>query len=244
MTDLEILRADWVFDGGDLDCGSGLVLLIRENMLHVPESGVLEMRSREPTVESDLPPWCRMSGHEYLGAVKTPAFTRYFVRRGKEIAQEIQVLTADKERAKDYEWRLRTRVTGHQKSTTYGRNFSFDVGQPASFEEKDQYPSAVEYLLGALAASLATGFSTEAIRAGLTIDDVEITVRGRLNNPLALLGLEDGDPSFSAIDIRCFASTFDDESVVRATWELAVQRSPLAATLRRAVDLNLKLSVV
>jgi len=33
--DLESLRPDRVFDGGDLDCGSGLVLLIRENMLHI-----------------------------------------------------------------------------------------------------------------------------------------------------------------------------------------------------------------
>ncbi len=62
--DLESLRPDRVFDGGDLDCGSGLVLLIRENMLPVPVGGVLEMRSRERTVRDDLPPWCRMSGHE------------------------------------------------------------------------------------------------------------------------------------------------------------------------------------
>jgi uncharacterized OsmC-like protein/TusA-related sulfurtransferase len=244
MTDLQTLRADWTFDGGDLDCGSGLVLLIRENMLNVPLGGVLEMRSREPTVGSDLPPWCRMSGHEYLGELQTPAFTRYFVRRGEDAAQETQALASDKERAKNYEWRLRTRVTGRQKSTTYTRNFSFDVGQPASFEEKDQYPSAVEYLLGALSASLATGFATEAARAGLTIDDIEITVRGQLNSPLAMLGLEDGDPAFSSIEIRCFASTFDEEAMVRAAWDLAVRRSPLVATLRRAVELNLKLSVV
>jgi hypothetical protein len=244
MTDLETLHADWMFDGGDLDCGSGLVLLIRENMLKVPMGGILEMRSREPTVGSDLPPWCRMSGHEYLGSLPTTAFTRYFVRRGEDSEQETQALTSDKERAKNYEWRLRTRVTGHQKSTTYCRNFSFDVGQPVSFEEKDQYPSAVEYLLGALSASLATGFATEAARAGLTIDDIEITAHGQLNNPLALLGLEDGDPAFSCIDIRCFASTFDDEGKVRAAWDLAVRSSPLVATLRRAVELNLKLSVV
>jgi hypothetical protein len=244
MANLETLRADWMFDGGDLDCGSGLILLIRENMLNVPLGGVLEMRSREPTVGSDLPPWCRMSGHEYLGALQTPAFTRYFVQRGAETTQETQALASDKERAKNYEWRLRTRVTGPQKSTTYCRNFSFDVGQPASFEEKDQHPSAVEYLLGALSASLATGFATEAARGGLTIDDIEITARGQLNNPPAVLGLEEGDPAFSRIEIRCFASTFEDESLVRTAWELAVRRSPLAATLRRAVDLNLKVSIV
>ena len=60
-------QADMVFDGGDLDCGSGLILLIRENMIKTPLGGILEMRSREPTVAGDLPPWCRMAGHEYLG---------------------------------------------------------------------------------------------------------------------------------------------------------------------------------
>ena len=62
--DLESLNPDHVFDGGDLDCGSGLVLLIREHMQKVPVGGILEMRSLEPTVCDDLPPWCRMVGHD------------------------------------------------------------------------------------------------------------------------------------------------------------------------------------
>jgi hypothetical protein len=63
------------------------------------------------------------------------------------------------------------------------------VGQAASFEEKDAYPSAVEYLLGALAASLATGLATEASRDGLELDDIELATRGALDNVLAILGL-------------------------------------------------------
>ena len=79
--DLESMKPDHVFDGGNLDCGSGLILLIRENMLKVPEQGIFEMRSREPTVKNDLPPWCRMVGLEYLGSLEGEGFTRYFVRR-------------------------------------------------------------------------------------------------------------------------------------------------------------------
>ncbi|HMQ52608.1 MAG TPA: OsmC family protein [Anaerolineae bacterium] len=240
---LEGLKIDQVFDGGDLDCGSGLVLLIREQMLRVPVGGVLEMRSREPTVEDDLPPWCRMAGHAYLGRLQAAKYTRYFMRRGEGAQAEAQALAADKARAKSYEWRLRTRATGHLKSTVYCRNFSFDVGQAASFEEKDAFPSAVEYLLGALAASLASGLATEAARDGLELDDVELTTRGTLDNVLAILGLEEGDPSVSTIEVKCFASTLDDEAKVRAAWERAVQRSPLVATLRKAVELKLKLAI-
>lgn len=244
--DLESIRPDHTFDGGDLDCGSGLVLLIRENMLHVPEGGILEMRSCEPTVRNDLPPWCRMVGHAYLGAVEEAGAVRYFVRRGAGEAakKEAKALEEDKEKARSYEWRLRARSTGHLKSTVYFRNFSFHVGQPASFEEKDEFPSAVEYLLGALAGSLTSGFATECSRSGLQVDDVEISLKGRLDDVLAHLGLHDGDPSFASIELKCFVSTFDDEEEVRAAWERTTSRSPLAATLGKAVPLTMKLSIV
>jgi len=244
--DLGSLEPQAVFDGGDLDCGSGLVLLIREHMLGVPEGGVLEMRSREPTVRDDLPPWCRMVGHEYLGALEAGDHVRYFVRRGsrRAAAAEEEALASDKRKAKEYEWRARVRSTGHLRSTVYCRNFSFEVGQPASFEEKDRAPSAVEYVLGALGADLATAYATECARAGLTVDDVEITVRGKLANVLAHLGLEEGDPSFARIAVKCFASTPEDEGAVRAAWDRTVERSPLVATLRKAVECEIKLSIV
>jgi hypothetical protein len=53
-TSKEIPSADHVFDGGSLDCGSGLILLIRQNMLQVPDGGILEIRSSEPTVKAEL----------------------------------------------------------------------------------------------------------------------------------------------------------------------------------------------
>ena len=242
--DLAALQPNQVFDGGDLDCGSGLILLIRENMLKVPVGEVLEMRSREPTVADDLPPWCNMVGHDYLGRLDTPKFVRYFMRRGQRVQADEHALQEDKERAKSYEWRLRTRSTGHLKSTVYCRNFQWDVGQSASFEEKDAHPSAVEYMLGALSASLTTGFATECARAELDIDDIEISVRGTLNNVLVLLGIEDGDPAFDSIEVKCFASTFDDEDRVQASWDRAVARSPLVATLQKSVNLQLKLAIV
>jgi len=242
---IENLTPDVMFDGGDLDCGSGLILLIRESMLKVPAGGILEMRSSEPTVAGDLPPWCRMVGHEYLGRMDEDRFVRYFVRRGEKAAgQEEKNLRQDKQRAKEYEWRLRIRSTGHLKSTVYCRNFSWNVGQPASFEEKDDYPSSVEYLLGALGGALATGYAMECARDGLEMDDIEITVRGKLHNVLVQMGLEEGDPSFSSIELKCFASTLDDEDAARAAWERTVSRSPLAATLAKAVELKIKFGIV
>jgi uncharacterized OsmC-like protein len=242
--ELDTITPDTVFDGGDLDCGSGLILLIREQMIKTPIDGILEMRSREPTVADDLPPWCRMSGHEYLGKLAAETYTRYFVKRGSGRGEEEKTLKEDLDQARKYQWRLRTRSTGHLKSTVYSRNFSFDIGQPVSFEEKDKHPCAVEYLFGALAGSLSTAFATECAKDNLEVDDIEISLSGSLNNILAHMGLEEGDPSIKEIELKCFASTFDDEEKVKAAWERAVARSPLAATLKKAVILTIKLALV
>jgi len=235
ISDLQAIRPDRMFDGGDLDCGSGLILMIRDNMIAVPVGGVLEMRSREPTVGDELPPWCRLSGHEYLGRLPGEGCTRYFMRRGaasgqnageQDAVSEEDALVEDKRRAREYEWRLRVRSAGNAKSTVYCRNFSWELGQNASFEEKDLRPCAVEAVLGALGSALGSGFAGECARAGLEIDDIELTVRGRLHNILAHLGLEAGDASFAAIEVKCFASTMEDEGVVREVWERAAAARP------------------
>ena len=243
--ELESIQPDHVFDGGDLDCGSGLILLIRENMLKVPEKGVFEMRSTEPSVKGDLPPWCRMVGLEYLGFLETAGgVTRYFIRRTAKAAEQEKSLDNDKSRAKEYEWKARARSTGKLKSTVYCRNFAIDVGQPASFETSDKNPSAVEYLLAALAGDLTTGFASECSKDRLEVDDIEMTISCKLHNVLAHLGLEEGDPSFASIEMKCFVSSFEDEEKVRDAWDRTVKRSPLATTLNKAVAIQLKLSIV
>ena len=244
IQDLESIKPDHLFDGGDLDCGSGLVLLIRENMQKVPVGGVLEMRSLEPTVCDDLPPWCRMVGHDYLGMLGTKDKARYFIRKNEAAKQEDQNLETDKKRARDYEWRIRTRSTAPLQSTVYCRNFSFNVGQAASFEEKDKNPSAIEYLAGALSASLSTAYSTECAKAGLKVDDVEITLRCKLDNVLAHLGLEKGDAGISNIDIKCFVTSMEDESALKQVWQNTLDRAPLFVTLKKAVPIKLKFNVV
>ena len=120
---LDSLTPDKVFDGGEMDCGSGLILLIRENMLDVPKNGIMEMRSQEPTVKDDLPPWCRMSGHTYLGMLGKPENAKYFIKKGEKIEQEKE-LEKDKEDAKKYEWRLRVRADRSAAGAKLGRRGS------------------------------------------------------------------------------------------------------------------------
>ncbi len=62
----QLYRADVSFDGGDLDCGSGLLLLIRKHIDPLARGQILEVRSTEVSVEQDLPSWCRLTGNELL----------------------------------------------------------------------------------------------------------------------------------------------------------------------------------
>jgi len=54
-------------DGGDMDCGSGLLLLITRAMRRLDEGELLGVRSAEPTVVADLPVWAELVGHEVAG---------------------------------------------------------------------------------------------------------------------------------------------------------------------------------
>jgi shikimate kinase len=95
-----------------------------------------------------------------------------------------------------------------------------------------------------VAASLTSGFASDCARSSLDVDDIEISISARLHNVLAYLGVEEGDPSFRSIEVKCFASTFDDEAAIQAIWAGTVSRSPVVATLKKSVDLEIKLAIV
>lgn len=60
------VEPDTSFDGGDLDCGSGLLLLIRRHIDPLSTGQTLEILSTDSTVKVDLPAWCRMTGNELV----------------------------------------------------------------------------------------------------------------------------------------------------------------------------------
>ncbi len=68
--------------GGDLDCGSGLLMLIRAGLDRLEPGQVLEVVSTEPSVWHDLPAWCRVNAHPLVGAVPDGDRTRYYVQKG------------------------------------------------------------------------------------------------------------------------------------------------------------------
>ena len=73
---------DTGFDGGNLDCGSGLLLMIRKAIDPLRRGGLLEIRSTESSVEEDLPSWCRMTGNELVSWTRAGAQRSFLVCKG------------------------------------------------------------------------------------------------------------------------------------------------------------------
>src|SRR6266403_1063452 len=76
------LEADLSFDGGDLDCGNGLLLLIRQHLDPLERGQLLEFRSTEISVDEDFPAWCRMTGNELVSFVKRGQERSFLVCKG------------------------------------------------------------------------------------------------------------------------------------------------------------------
>ncbi|MFP3987909.1 radical SAM protein [Streptomyces sp. E11-3] len=56
-------------DGGDMDCGSGLLLLITRAMRRLEPGQLLGVRSAEVSVVTDLPAWAELIGHDLVTEV-------------------------------------------------------------------------------------------------------------------------------------------------------------------------------
>ena len=73
---------DVSFDGGSLDCGSGLLLLIRCHIDPLECGGLLEILSTDSTVEVELPAWCRLTSNELVSWTRQGIQRSFLVCKG------------------------------------------------------------------------------------------------------------------------------------------------------------------
>ena len=91
------------YDGGDMDCGSGLLLAITSRMRRIDEGAVLLLHTRERSVLADLPSWARLAGHDLLAVVDdttdtAPGPWRLWIERGRTVTGAVdQSVAADVE---------------------------------------------------------------------------------------------------------------------------------------------------
>lgn len=210
-------------------------------MNQVPTGEVLEIRSTEISVGEDLPAWCRMTRNPYLGWRPAEDHNKYFVRRGGETAAESD---AD-DKARNHRWQTRVHWSGGMQARVFCRNHSWTVGQPASFDIKDDAPSAVEYILGALAACLAIGFQIRASQQGVRVDELEISLNGRIDNIFVFIGGDSGGHSgFSQISGSAYVQADAPEESLKEIWEATLKASPVANTLLHPASLDISIRAV
>jgi len=69
-------------DGGALGVGDGLLMLLREALDALPAGAVVAVRTSDPSATHDLPAWCRIMAHAYLGSVAGPSGSTFYFRKG------------------------------------------------------------------------------------------------------------------------------------------------------------------
>ncbi|HJV45879.1 MAG TPA: OsmC family protein, partial [Bacillota bacterium] len=165
----------------------------------------------------------------------------YFIRKGGAENN----LKQDLEAARGYQWSVRVGSNHGTTAKVYTRNHTFMAGQPADFGTSVDAPSAVDYLLGALATCLTVGYRMHASRHSLVVDALELNLKGKLDNVLYHMQLEDtGSPALSQISGTFYVSSAEDEEKLKDIWRLTIERSPIYQTLCHQVKIDIKLTIV
>jgi 5-methyltetrahydropteroyltriglutamate--homocysteine methyltransferase len=94
-----LLPADARFDGGDLDCGNGLLLLIRQHLDPLEPGQLLEFTSTEISVDEDFPAWCRLTGNELVSVTRQDRQRSFLVCKGSLSARGAPPAAAPKRAA-------------------------------------------------------------------------------------------------------------------------------------------------
>jgi tRNA 2-thiouridine synthesizing protein A len=80
--ELKTLRSNKVEDARGTSC-PGPLLAAKRSITEVPVGGVLELLSADAGTKRDIPLWAAKMGHEFLGILEEPGYTRIFVKRMK-----------------------------------------------------------------------------------------------------------------------------------------------------------------
>lgn len=142
-----------------------------------------------------------------------------------------------------FSWSVRVRTDSTQVAHVHCRNHTFRLGAAASFRPTDDHPSAIEAMLGALAADVSNTFLTVCRRRRIQVYELEFSATCTLKNELVHLGVvgEEGSPAIERIDATLYAQLEIEGKPAFEAWEEALARSPLYTTFKEAADIQLRL---
>ncbi len=161
----------------------------------------------------------------------------------REIVREV---STNREKAEELNvWRARVRWLGGFKARAYVRDHTFIIDEPADLAGVDTAPNAVEYVLSALGGCLTVGFILKATKNNIRVDNLEVSLEGRIDNILTFLDLSDqGHPGYREITAKLYVSSPADPKTIEEIWRKTVETSPVGNTLARNVNIVPEVSIV
>ena len=236
----EELEVSEVCEGGNLDCGSGLLLLIRKAMHQVPEGEVLEIRSTEISVREDLPAWCRMTENPYLAGRRPKTTT------GSSSAGAAATRTPKKTIRKPATTAGAPASTGTARrpprstaATTPGGGPARQLRPPGRGAQRRRVCAG---RFGRVPGRRLSGPGLPAERRGGGDGDLlECKDKQHLR---VFRHRAEGHSGFEAVEGTVYVQSDADEVVLEELWRKTVAASPVANSLVRGVEVNVGIKVV
>jgi len=79
--ELEAVKSHYVVDGRRDCCPGAPTWAAKRTMIGVKAGQVMEVLSADAVTNKGLPAWARKVGHEFLGTLEGPGYSRLFIRR-------------------------------------------------------------------------------------------------------------------------------------------------------------------
>jgi TusA-related sulfurtransferase len=80
--DLNTVQAQKTVDARGTSC-PGPILAAKKGIVDVSIGEIMEVLAADSGTAKDLPAWAKKVGHDYLGLVEEPGFTKLYVKRLK-----------------------------------------------------------------------------------------------------------------------------------------------------------------
>jgi uncharacterized OsmC-like protein len=125
------------------------------------------------------------------------------------------------------------------------RNHTFTVDEPSHLTGEDEAPNAVEYVLGAYGACLATGLIVNASRRGIELYNLELALESTQDNAFSFLGINDeGHSGIDEVRVKLYVQADADESALQEVWQHTLRTSPVGNTLIRNVTVTPEMQII
>jgi hypothetical protein len=235
------VEIDVTLTAGELDGTDEGDCLLRASLARLPRGGALQVRGADPPALERLRGRCRDLGYHVGGEGTAGSDDSLLVAKGGQRGGTASA--AGEAGSTGHAWSVRASSTDGRLTRLHAGRHSFSAGPAVSFRPDEQLPSAIEYLLAALAADIVSSFARCAGERAAEIDAIECRISGQLDDPLASIGVvgASGSPALGVVTGTLYVSGDAEPSALRGAWCAALRRSPLFNTLAPCVSLRIEM---